>query len=83
MEERRKTLFKKFTIKTSENHKYKSWFPQKPTLRDKRKPRPYIEKRAYSDGLYRSPIYAMRRILNEKPAIKTDLNDLTGIYNDP
>ena len=83
MEERRIRQFEKFTKKTSENPKYTGWFPLKEQVRDTRKPRPYREERASSDRLYRSPLFAMRRLLNDKPAITADPNDLTGAYNAP
>ena len=83
MEARRVRLFEKFTKKTADNPKYNAWFPQKDCIRDTRKPRPYVEERATSQRLYRSPIYAMRRLLNDEPAVEIDPSDLTGLYNAP
>ena len=83
MEARRVKLFKKFTTKTSENARYKSWFPLKESVRDTRNPRPYLEERATSDRLFKSPIYAMRRLLNMNQPIPPDLSDLSGAFNAP
>ena len=83
LETRRDKLFKKFTEKTVENLKYKDWFPLKDQIRDTRKPRPYREETATSERLYKSTLFAMRRVLNENPAITIDPNDLTGVYNEP
>ena len=83
MESRRIKLFKKFTSKTSENPKYQSWFPLKTKLRDTRNPRPYLEDRATSDRLYKSPLFAMRRLMNNNPPIPLDLTDLSGAFNAP
>ena len=55
----------------------------KDQIRDTRKPRPYREETATSDRLYKSPLFAMRRILNENPAKFIDPNDLSGVYNKP
>ena len=76
-------MFEKFTRKTSENPKYVEWFPLKDNPRDIRKLRPYLEERATTDRLYRSPIYAMRRLLNDKKPVEYDPSDLTGIFNKP
>ena len=83
MEDRRIELFKKFTIKTSENERYSSWFPFKENLRETRKLRPYLEQKAKSERLYRSPLFAMRRLLNDKDPVKIDPKDLTGTFNKP
>ena len=53
------------------------------SLKETRKVRPYLEERANTSRLYRSPIYAMRQILNDLPAIEVDPTDLTGTYNEP
>ena len=83
MKPRRETLFKKFATKTLENPRYTDWFPLKSNVKNTRNPRYYLETRATSDRLYKSPIFAMRRILNEQPAIRMDPADLTGIFNEP
>ena len=83
METRGIKLFEKFTKNTSENPKYRDWFPKKTSLRETRKVRPYMEEGANTSRLYRSPIYAMRRVLNDQPAIEVDPTDLTGTCNKP
>ena len=77
------TLFKNFTTKTSENPKYQHWFPLKENVRSTRKIRPYLEERSSTDILYRSPMYAIRRLLNEKTPVEIDPEDLSGLYNTP
>ena len=69
--------------KTSENERYKNWFLLKTHIRYVRNPRLYLEERATSDRLYRSSIFAMRRLLNDKPAIRVDPTNLKGIFNEP
>ena len=80
MEERQINMFEKFATKTSENLRYQNWFPLKDSLRPTRKPRPYLEDSAKSDRLYRSPIYAMRRLLNNETPVQDDPSDLSGIF---
>ena len=83
MKKRRERLFEKFARKTSKNLKYSHWFPLKGNTRDTRKTRPYIEERASGDRLYRSPIFAMRRLLNSGETTSENPQDLTGTYNLP
>ena len=83
MEDRRVDLFKKFKTKTSENLKYQDWFPLKDSIRNVRRPRPYLEEKAKTERLYRSPIYAMRSLLNNDNPVTIDPEDLSGIYNIP
>ena len=83
LEVRRARLFDKFTQKTKDNKRYKSWFPKKDIMRDTRKIRPYLEENATSDRFYKSPIFAMSRLLNESPPIPNNPTDLTGLNNEP
>ena len=66
MKERRDEAFKTFAKKTSEHPDHAGWFP---TIQDRpyklRKEPKYIEEHAATDRLYRSPLFAMRRYLNE------------------
>ena len=78
---RRETMFERFTKNNLEIPKYKDWFPLKTDIRETRKVRPYLEERATSNRLYRSPLYAMRRLLNEKPPVEPELDNLTGAFN--
>ena len=75
LELRRENVFEKFTCKTLDIPKCAHWFPQKDTLRDTRNPRPYLKPRASSDRLYRSPMFAMRRLLNDEIPVRIGTQD--------
>jgi hypothetical protein len=64
LEERREEAFLKFARKTSEG-RFKNWFPKRPNTRSLRDQKTYIEQYARCDRLYKSPIFAMRRLLND------------------
>ena len=83
LESRRQTAFEKFTNKTLENPKYKSWFPKKTQIREVRNIRPYLEENAISQRLYRSPLYAMRRYLNDHRPVEPNFDELSGAFNKP
>ena len=83
LETRRQKLFEKFPQKTIENPKYQHWFPLKTFMRHTRHPRPYIETKANTNRLHRSPMYAMRRFLNDEKPIQPENDDITGAYNEP
>ena len=78
--ERRSGAFSKFAKKTSENPKYKHWFPLREQQRQTRSNNPYLEERATGDRLYKSPLFAMRRELNGNTP--NHEIDLSGIFND-
>ena len=61
---RREKSFEKFTRKTAKNPKYMHWFPVNPTERLNRNTAPYKEEKSVGNRLYKSPIYAMRRLRN-------------------
>ena len=67
LEERRRVAFLNFANKTSVSERYKRWFPEKiykrTGLRTEKK---YCEFRAKTTRLYNSPLYAMRRLLNQE-----------------
>ena len=65
LEKRREVAFVKFARKTSEG-RFRNWFPKRTNARPLRDQKTYIEQYARCDGLYNSPIYAMRRKLNGK-----------------
>ena len=66
MKERRDEAFKTFAKKTSMNPDHVGWFPTHDERPYKLRKEPkYIEEHATTDRLYRSPLYAMRRYLNE------------------
>ena len=83
LQTRRQTAFEKFTNKTLENPKYQSWFPLKTHVREVRNIRPYIEENAITQRLYRSPLYAMRRYLNDHRPVEPNFDDLSGAFNKP
>ena len=66
LEERRKELLKKFAVKISGDSKYNNWLPKSEqpaySLRTHKK---YREMHANPDRLYRSPLFTIRRTLNE------------------
>ena len=64
---RRKEAFKKFAASLASSDRYgNEWFPLKNTARSLRKEKKYEEFYARTDRLYNSPLYKMRRILNEE-----------------
>ena len=83
MESRREKLFEKFAHKTQKNPKYQHWFPRKEIIRETRKQRPYLEEKASGDRLYRSPIFAMQRLLNNDILVRIDPMDTSGAFNEP
>ena len=83
LETRRQNAFEKFTNKTLKKPKYQSWFPLKTQIREVRNIRPYIEENAISQRLYRSPLYAMRRYLNDHRPVEPNFDDLSGAFNKP
>ena len=68
--QRRKELFEKFCIKMSQSERFRrKWLPKKfydetcPVLRKRKE---YVEFNSRSERLYNSPLFAMRRFLNER-----------------
>ena len=84
LEERRTKAVTKFAQKALKNEQFSHWFPLN-TNRSGRHGKIYEEKFAKSDRLYRSPLYTMRRILNETPSIdrtnNPELVDLSHLFN--
>ena len=64
LKERRQTAFENYAIKLSNSSKFKHWFPLNEVQVDTRRKKKYIEEYARTQRLYDSPIYAMRRFLN-------------------
>ena len=67
LEERRENMFEKFAIKMSKSERFsRKWLPkrenERENLRDSKK---YIEFYARTDRMYNSPLFKMRRILNQ------------------
>ena len=65
LSDRAKKLSTEFAIKTSNNPKYSSWFPKKADRGyPLRRPLIYEEELAAESRLFNSPLFNMRRILN-------------------
>ena len=63
---RRNNIVRKFAHQTAKNPSYSHWFPpHSPSKYDLRRKRAYLEETARTERLKNSPIFAMRRILNE------------------
>ena len=88
--ERRSELTLKFALKMSRNVDFKQHFPKHVAARNTRQEKMYEEFQTRSTRLYNSPIYHMRRILNEDakktpvptPAPSTDHIVLQGILDE-
>ena len=65
LEERRSQAFDNFAIKCSLSGRFSEWLPVNDCERTLRTSKKYREEYARSSRLYKSPIYAMRRRLNE------------------
>ena len=67
LRERRQKLFDDYVLKSAKNDRYRDrWFPTKTFEHaDLRKERIYVEKYARTDRLMNSPLYQMRKRLNE------------------
>ena len=67
LEERRTKLLEKFALKTANNPRFKdTWFPINPDIEhDLRRREKYIIPRMLTERGFKSPIIAMRRILNK------------------
>ena len=48
------------------SERFGSWFPRNDNVRELRRTKTYKEEYARTERLYNSPLYAMRRILNEE-----------------
>lgn len=83
LEERR---IKKFAEKSSKNPQFAHWFPKNYNRTSQRSGKIYEECFAKSDRLYFSPLYTMRRILNDSPNTRTNnpqVFDLSHLFNLP
>lgn len=67
LQDRRKSRLRAFAEKTARNARFASrWFPPAPvTNHDTRHKKKYLEEHALTDRLYKSPLFTMRRLLNE------------------
>ena len=73
LKDRRIEAFKKFALTLSQNERYSDWFPVKNNVRTLRTTRFYQEHNTKTKRLFDSPLYAMRRLLNEER--NTDKDD--------
>ena len=64
---RRSAAFLRFARKASENPIYARWFKKNQNPTTLRNPKTYEEKFARTNRFYNSPLYAMRRALNDTP----------------
>ena len=83
LKNRRQNAFEKFALKTCKNPRYSTWFPLRVTIRETRQNRPYLEQFANSQRLYRSPMFAIRRFLNDQTPVSCSFDDLSGAFNAP
>ena len=65
LEKRREDAFLNYATKLSNSERFKEWFPEQEHKTDLRQRKKYREDFARTNRLYNSPIYAMRRLLNE------------------
>ena len=64
--ERRSVAFCKFMRKAAGSDRFRHWFPvQERKNYDLRRPLKYVEYHANTERLYKSPLFTMRRLLNE------------------
>ena len=67
LSDRRLEICRKFTLKTVDKPRYKHWFPlNEETTHSLRYRRKYKEELANTNRMMMSPVYGMRRILNEQ-----------------
>ena len=88
LEDRREKAILKFAQKAASNPQFSHWFPTNTNRSSQRNGKKYEEKFAKSDRLYFSPLYTMRRRLNETPdkerVLDThDIIDLSYLFNAP
>lgn len=65
LKERRDMRSDKLVAKCLKNPRYQDWFEMNETTRTMRNPLPFKEKQARTNRLYNSPLFYMRRRLNE------------------
>ena len=82
---RRQSAVLKFARKASENPIYARWFKKNPNLTSTRNPTIFAESFARTNHLYNSPLYAMRRLLNNTPydpKPESGVLDLAYLFDD-
>ena len=86
LEDRRTRAVKKFAEKACKNPQFEHWFPKNTNRSSQRTGKTYEELYAKSDRLYFSPLFTMRRLLNDSPCTRTNnINayDLSFMFNVP
>ena len=83
--DRRRRAVMKFALKASKNQQFLDWFPLNYNRSSLRNRKTFEEKYAKSDRLYNSPLYTMRRYLNETPdktrTYDLKIQDLSHMFN--
>ena len=69
LEERRYDSLIKFARKTAANPQFSHWFTKNTNRKSNRNFKPYKEELARSERLYKSPLFTMRRLLNEEGTV--------------
>ena len=86
LKERRTKAVLKFAQKTSNNPVYSHWFKQNPNQTSVRKPKIYLEEFARTSRLYNSPLFHMRRVLNNtdhEDWPETNYMNLDYLFDEP
>ena len=80
-------MLRNFADKLAKNDNYSDLLPVNEQERFTRNRKQYKELHARTDRLYNSPLFAIRRLLNQTPASDRFNNpmhvDLSHIFNDP
>ena len=85
LSDRREVAVRKFATKTAGNPVYSHWFRLNPNPTSWRKPMIYQEQYARTQGLYESPLFHMRRVLNNSEDEENDPTnylDLAFLFDD-
>ena len=82
LEERRQKKLRKSAEKTSRSKQFAHWFPLNENRFSQRTSNKYKELFAKSDRLYNSPLFEMRRVLNntEKESRTSDLTEFVDFF---
>ena len=85
LENRREKALKKFAAKAVKNPQFSAWSPLNKNRASLRTGKIYEERLAKSDRLYNSPLFKMRRILNDSDHENRQNNpvylDLSDLFN--
>ena len=84
---RRERAFLKFAKNSANNPIYAHWFKLNPNQTSQRCPKIYEERFARTSRLYNSPLFSMRRILNNTPdddnaPVRQNFMDLAHLFDD-